>query len=130
MRFTHTTTLNDRFYPLSGSGSISDSFNHPLSASMSQLPTPNKPLPTIPRLSTLLSPVAEWEDENDVGFLFSPNSPDRLSMTAISDTTKRDYALLELLDSERTYASDLILIRDYQIPLASGMFLLPSTKGR
>ena len=97
---------------------------------MSQFPTPNKPLPTIPRLSTLLSPVAEWEDENDVGFLFSPNSPDRLSMTAISDTTKRDYALLELLDSERTYASDLILIRDYQIPLASGMFLLPSTKGQ
>ena len=44
--------------------------------------------------------------------------------TAVLDTTKRDYALLELLDSERTYASDLILIRDYQIPLASGVSLL------
>ena len=41
--------------------------------------------------------------------------------TAASGTTKRDYALLELLDSERTYASDLILMREYQIPLASGV---------
>ncbi|PIL33950.1 hypothetical protein GSI_03658 [Ganoderma sinense ZZ0214-1] len=43
-----------------------------------------------------------------------------MSTTTTTTTTKREYALLELLASERTYASDLTLICDYQIPLASG----------
>jgi hypothetical protein len=34
--------------------------------------------------------------------------------------SKRDHALLELLSSERAYASDLALIRDIHIPLALG----------
>lgn len=35
-------------------------------------------------------------------------------------TSKRQHALLELLSSERAYASDLALIRDVHIPLALG----------
>lgn len=34
--------------------------------------------------------------------------------------SKRTHALLELLNSERAYASDLALIRDVHIPLALG----------
>jgi len=34
--------------------------------------------------------------------------------------SKRKHALLELLSSERAYASDLALIRDMHIPLALG----------
>lgn len=36
--------------------------------------------------------------------------------------SKRTHALLELLNSERAYASDLALIRDVHIPLALGEF--------
>ena len=37
------------------------------------------------------------------------------------NTHEHEYALLELLRSERTYVKDLVLLRDYQIPLASGV---------
>ena len=87
------------------------------SAATSQFSTPNKPLPIIPTLSSS-------SGENDIMLLPSEDSG-LACMIASSDTTKRDYALLELLDSERTYASDLILIRNYQIPLASGVSLDP-----
>lgn len=40
--------------------------------------------------------------------------------------TKRVHALLELLSSERAYASDLALIRDIHIPLALGEFMRSS----
>ena len=43
-----------------------------------------------------------------------------LSRPVTPNTTRREYALLELLRSERTYVSDLTLLRDYQIPLALG----------
>lgn len=36
--------------------------------------------------------------------------------------TKRQYALHELLSSERAYASDLVLIRDIHVPLALGEY--------
>ena len=60
---------------------------------------------------------AEPKDEAEVtvrpfaGMLSRPVTP---------NTTRREYALLELLRSERTYVSDLTLLRDYQIPLALG----------
>ncbi|EGO00583.1 hypothetical protein SERLA73DRAFT_30457, partial [Serpula lacrymans var. lacrymans S7.3] len=45
---------------------------------------------------------------------------------AIAPTmTKRTHALLELLTSERAYASDLALIRDIHIPLALGRYTFP-----
>ncbi|KAI1785939.1 hypothetical protein LXA43DRAFT_99031 [Ganoderma leucocontextum] len=115
------TTPRYRFYALSWRRL------YLISGDMSQLrqsTTPDKPLPVIPQpfkpiLS--LSPGAEAEDEDEVTALLpSADSSDQVCAAATSDTTKREYALLELLDSERTYASDLILIRDYQIPLASG----------
>lgn len=53
------------------------------------------------------------------------NLPTRFSSTinnaGFSPTvSKRNNALLELLSSERLYASDLALIRDIHIPLALG----------
>ena len=66
-------------------------------------------------------PLAGAEPESDPG----PRTPvaDGFSGLTASNTTKREYALLELLRSERTFASDLVLLRDYQIPLASGASL-------
>lgn len=50
-------------------------------------------------------------------------SPLRPKM-AVSETTKvltkRQHALLELLESERAYCSDLALVRDVHIPMALG----------
>lgn len=78
----------------------------------------DKALPLIPQPSILVSPPvdAEYEDEADP-VAFPVGVPSR---SATLNTTRREYALLELLRSERTYASDLVLLRDYQIPLASG----------
>ncbi|KAG8736544.1 hypothetical protein FRC10_009204 [Ceratobasidium sp. 414] len=42
------------------------------------------------------------------------------SSSALPKTAKRTHALLELLSSERAYASDLALIRDIYLPLARG----------
>lgn len=68
-----------------------------------------------------------------------PESPSPLSSVDIDDEgsstssilnapparmSKRTHALLELLSSERAYASDLALIRDIHIPLALGMCVL------
>jgi dynamin-binding protein len=62
-----------------------------------------------------------------------PASPSHLSPVGINASSsstligspvamsKRTHALLELLSSERAYASDLALIRDIHIPLALGM---------
>ncbi|KAM5542829.1 hypothetical protein V8D89_003493 [Ganoderma adspersum] len=76
-------------------------------------------LPIIPRLSIptfFLSSVAESEAQRDDSA--EPSNP--VPATTTFNTTKREYALLELLQSERIYARDLVLLRDYQIPLASG----------
>ncbi|QRV98408.1 RhoGEF domain protein [Ceratobasidium sp. AG-Ba] len=43
------------------------------------------------------------------------------SVSAPPKTAKRTHALLELLSSERAYASDLALIRDIYLPLAKGL---------
>ena len=84
---------------------------------MSQFQTLNKPLPILP-------PLSSSSGGNDITLLPSEDS-DQACGIAPSDITKRDYTLLKLQDSERTYASDLILIRDRQIPLASGASLRP-----
>ncbi|KAI1791354.1 Dbl-like domain-containing protein [Ganoderma leucocontextum] len=80
---------------------------------------PPHELAPYPSMSTLsLSTGAESEYEH--GVRLSPVPVEFSSESVTSNTTKREYALLELLRSERTYASDLVLLRDYQIPLASG----------
>ena len=86
---------------------------------MSRLQHPNgKSLPLVLQLP--ISPPstgAELKDEAEAmvhpfaGVSSRPVTP---------NTTRREYALLELLRSERAYASDLILLRDYQISLALG----------
>ncbi|THH18319.1 hypothetical protein EW146_g2634 [Bondarzewia mesenterica] len=69
-------------------------------------PSPDKPLPVPPDPPLEESPVEEV-----------PRAPSSPAPTVI---TKRTHALLELLSSERAYASDLALIRDIHIPLALG----------
>ncbi|KAM5543285.1 hypothetical protein V8D89_003159 [Ganoderma adspersum] len=77
----------------------------------------DKPLPLIPQLLMLvLSSAGVGSGEDDMALPFT-GVPSR---SVTPNTTRRDYALLELLRSERTYVSDLVLLRDYQIPLASG----------
>ena len=49
-----------------------------------------------------------------------PSSPQPSLASQPTAMTKRQYALHELLSSERAYASDLALIRDIHIPLALG----------
>ena len=41
-----------------------------------------------------------------------------------SGLSKRTHALLELIESERAYASDLALIRDIHLPVALGTYLI------
>jgi len=49
-----------------------------------------------------------------------PSSPKPCLASQPTAMTKRQYALHELLSSERAYASDLALIRDIHLPLALG----------
>lgn len=87
--------------------------------------TPEKPLPRPPPspVPPLLEEVAEEqeqeqeheeEEQSDLASLMPPTTP------SSSTVSKRVHALLELLSSERAYASDLALIRDIHIPLALG----------
>ncbi|KAI1786328.1 hypothetical protein LXA43DRAFT_1034219 [Ganoderma leucocontextum] len=102
-------------------GSISGLLDQPLSAALShsrRSTTPDKPLPLTPQPS-LSTPSAEPEDEDDVTLLPDADPSDSMC-TSTPNMTKREYALLELLASERTYSNDLIFLRDLHIPLASG----------
>lgn len=71
----------------------------------------------LPESPSPLSPV-DIDDEDS-----STSSILQISSTPMS---KRTHALLELLSSERAYASDLALIRDIHIPLALGMQVVMS----
>ncbi|KAJ7578277.1 hypothetical protein C8J56DRAFT_797853 [Mycena floridula] len=68
-----------------------------------------KPMPLRPDSPLVLSPV---DDE--------PSSSSNSSLVHTPSLTKRQHALLEVLESERAYASDLALIRQVHIPLALG----------
>ncbi|KAH9980663.1 hypothetical protein BJV74DRAFT_797991 [Russula compacta] len=91
--------------------------------SMSRTPSPDKPLPTTPLSpsppnsindSTLDSPsVRDPIDYPPPSATLPPKAPS----TGLS---KRTHALLELIESERAYASDLALIRDIHLPVALG----------
>ncbi|KAI0302442.1 hypothetical protein B0F90DRAFT_1714807 [Multifurca ochricompacta] len=83
--------------------------------SMPRTPSPDKPLPITP--SSTSSPT-----------LTEDSIPDSLSVRDPIDSPppsailppKRTHALLELIESERAYASDLALIRDIHLPVAHG----------
>lgn len=61
----------------------------------------------------------------DSPFVMSPSDGVGYSTSYLPQHTptmsKRSHALLELLQSERAYSSDLALIRDVHIPLAIGV---------
>ncbi|KAH9889302.1 hypothetical protein C8Q73DRAFT_653747 [Cubamyces lactineus] len=63
-------------------------------------------------------PLSTIDSEVDDEATLVPSASARSSLTVV--TPKRTHALLELLSSERAYASDLALIRDIHIPLALG----------
>lgn len=70
-----------------------------------------------PPLALPLSPLYRPEHEH----LALPHSPADDSTPRLP---KRAHALLEFLSSERAYATDLAIMRDIHIPMASGAFSL------
>ncbi|KAI0365065.1 hypothetical protein BV20DRAFT_1102982 [Pilatotrama ljubarskyi] len=91
--------------------------NPPSSATLRRPVTPDKPLPLTPQPSEPM-PLSSFDPAEDDEGTLVPSASARSSLTAV--TSKRTHALLELLSSERAYASDLALIRDIHIPLALG----------
>lgn len=82
--------------------------------------TPEKPLPMPPPSPQADSAEAEGEDDSNVLIMPLRDGPPPLPSPGAAPVSKRTHALLELLSSERAYASDLALIRDIHIPLALG----------
>ncbi|TFK90241.1 hypothetical protein K466DRAFT_597089 [Polyporus arcularius HHB13444] len=100
-------------------GSLSGLLDQSLPASSSRRPTtPDKPLPLTPQPSGSMPLSREPEEDDEDTLLPSASTCTRSSATAAM--SKRNHALVELLTSERSYASDLALIRDIHIPLALG----------
>ncbi|CCM01015.1 uncharacterized protein FIBRA_03063 [Fibroporia radiculosa] len=86
--------------------------------------TPDKPLPITPDPSTAPSGSDDDRDQEEsasqsASVTTSVSEPSSL-LQQPSVVSKRTHALQELLSTERTYASDLALIRDIHIPLALG----------
>jgi hypothetical protein len=112
---------------------LGDKSKPPPLLSVSRTPSPDKPLPITP-LSTS-SPTSIDDSTLDSPRLRDPlDSPLSSSATipskvAANGTSKRTHALIELIGSERAYASDLAFIRDIHLPVALGMchflFFLP-----
>ncbi|KAI9454942.1 Dbl homology domain-containing protein [Russula earlei] len=90
--------------------------------SLSRTPSPDKPLPITP-LSTA-SPssvdVSTLDSPSRRDLIDSPPPSATLPSKAPSGLSKRTHALLELIESERAYASDLALIRNIHLPVALG----------
>ncbi|EMD32966.1 hypothetical protein CERSUDRAFT_57638 [Gelatoporia subvermispora B] len=86
-------------------------------------PGPDKPLPPSPH-TPLSSVENDRRDSNSRDTLEEDDelhsSPRSSILRTPAVVSKRTHALLELLSSERSYASDLALIRDIHIPLALG----------
>lgn len=93
--------------------SVQPFHTHALSSLSESTELSNKKLSvsSLPDSPSPLSPV----DVDDEG-----SSTSSILNTPPTTVSKRTHALLELLSSERAYASDLALIRDIHIPLALG----------
>jgi hypothetical protein len=92
---------------------------------MPRTPSPSKPLP-ITLSSTSSSPNSTDKKSPDSASPRDPIDPPPSSATyqpkvLSSGLTKRTHALIELIDSEHAYVSDLALIRDVHLPAALGM---------
>ncbi|KAH8980751.1 hypothetical protein EDB86DRAFT_3236681 [Lactarius hatsudake] len=88
-------------------------------------PSPDKPLPITPSSSSsspTLTDVGHSPDSASPGTLIDTPPPSATFPPKVLSTglTKRTHALLELIESERAYASDLALIRDIHLPVALG----------
>jgi hypothetical protein len=97
---------------------------HPLLA-VCGTPSPDKSLPITPS-STSSSPIPTDGNSPDSASPEDPidqQPPSSASHLKILPTrfTKRNQALLDLIESERDYVSDLVLIRDIYLPNALGM---------
>jgi hypothetical protein len=106
---------------------LSDKSKPPRLLPVSRTPSPDKPLPITP-LSTTSSPTSINDSTLDSPRLRDPrdslpSSAAVPSKVVTNGTSKRTHALLELIESERAYASDLALIRDIHLPVALGMCL-------
>ena len=105
---------------------LNDKPRAPPYLSMPRTPSPDKPLPITP-----LSPSSP--NSMDDSTLDSPSLRDPTDSPPPSATlpaknivsrglSKRTHALLELIESERAYASDLALLRDVHLPVALGTY--------
>ncbi|KAI0253767.1 hypothetical protein BJV78DRAFT_167551 [Lactifluus subvellereus] len=91
---------------------------------MPRTPSPDKPLPITPPTAAS-SPTSSDNSSPDSASVRDPidspppsaTLPPKILSTGL---TKRTHALLELIESERAYASDLALIRDVHFPVALG----------
>lgn len=80
---------------------------------------PTKALPARPDSFTMPSSSPRPRPKSELSTSSGSSSNPTQSSTQ-SNMTKRQHALLELLSSERAYASDLALIKEIHIPLALG----------
>jgi dynamin-binding protein len=103
---------------------LGDKSKHPPLLSVPRTPSPDKPLPITP-LSTSSPTLVDdtpFESPRLRDPLASPSSSATIPCKALTNgTSKRSHALIELIESERAYASDLALIRDIHLPVALGM---------
>jgi len=110
---------------------LNDKPRAPPFLSMPRTPSPDKPLPITPLSPS--SPNSMDDSTLDSPSLRDPTDspPPSATLPAKNISTglsKRTHALLELIESERAYASDLALIRDVHLPVALGtclFFLFP-----
>ena len=92
---------------------------------VTRTPSPDKPLPVTPS-SSFSSPISTDGSSPDSAPVRGPIDPPHPSATFQPKVLppkliKRTHALLDLIESERDYASDLALIRDIYLPIALGM---------
>jgi hypothetical protein len=104
---------------------LGDKSKPPPLLSVSRTPSPDKPLPITPLSAS--SPTSIDDSTLDSPRLrdppdFPPSSATIPSKAVPNGTSKRTHALIELIESERAYASDLALIRDIHLPVALGMY--------
>ena len=109
---------------------------------MPRTPSPDKPLPIVPLFPPSLSSIdgsTRYSDSTLDSTLDSislrnridtlPSTPTIPAKDISTGLSKRTHTLLQLIESERAYASDLALIRDVHLSVALGtciIFLFPS----
>ena len=103
---------------------LNDKPRAPPYLSMPRTPSPDKPLPITPLSPS--SPNSMDDSTLDSPSLRDPTDSPPPTATLSAENIisrglpKRNHALLELIESERAYASDLALLRDIHLPVALG----------